>query len=225
VVDATLGFALETQTLSLYDKPWFDGTYGGRGIWEPTMVHELSHMWFGDSVAPYEWSDLWLNEGHATWYEFTWAAEHGELEEDIGIADFEELMQQLYSLGDQYRDAYGPVGAPLSGDVNQLFSRQVYFGGALVLYALRQQVGDAAFGRIERAWVSRYRDGVASTADFIALASRVSGQDLTKFLNDWIYGTTTPPMPGHPDWTVDPVGAAAAARSLAAPPELPFRAR
>jgi hypothetical protein len=63
VVDATLGFALETQTLSLYDKPWFDGTYGGRGVWEPTMVHELSHMWFGDSVAPYEWSDLWLNEG------------------------------------------------------------------------------------------------------------------------------------------------------------------
>ena len=39
------------------------------------MVHELSHMWFGDSVSPYSWSDLWLNEGHATWYEFLYAAE------------------------------------------------------------------------------------------------------------------------------------------------------
>lgn len=133
-------------------------------------------------------------------------------------------MQTLYSLGDQYRDAYGPVGAPLSGDVNQLFSRQVYYGGALALYALRQRVGDATFRQIERAWVSRYRDGVASTADFIALASRVSGQDLGRFLNRWIYGTTTPPMPGHPDWTVDPVETAAA-RTLAAPAELPFRAR
>ena len=179
VVDVELGFALETQTLSLYDRPWFDGTYGGRGVWEPTMVHELSHMWFGDCVSPYEWSDLWLNEGHATWYEWTFAAEHGVLEEDIGIADFEELMQVLYSLGDRYRAAYGPVAAPLSGDVEDLFSRQAYFGGALVLYALRQQVGEDAFARIERAWVSRYRDGVASTADFIALASRVSGQDLT----------------------------------------------
>ena len=111
MVDATLGFALETQTLSLYDKPWFDGTYGGRGVWEPTMVHELSHMWFGDSVAPYSWDDLWLNEGHATWYEWTWAAANGELEEDIGIADFEELMEVVYSLGDRYRAAYGPVGA------------------------------------------------------------------------------------------------------------------
>ena len=48
------------------------------------------------------------------------------------------------------------------------------------------------------------------TDDFIALASQVSGRDLTRpFLRDWLYGTKTPPMPGHPDWTVDPVAAAA----------------
>ena len=33
------------------------------------MVHELAHQWFGNSVSPWEWSDLWLNEGHASWYE------------------------------------------------------------------------------------------------------------------------------------------------------------
>jgi aminopeptidase N len=224
VVDSLLGFALETQSLSLYDRGWFDGSYGpGRGTWEPTMVHELSHMWFGDSVSPYDWSDVWLNEGHATWYEWTFAAEHGELEEDIGFDDFEALMQRVYALGDRYRAAYGPVGQPLGPDPNQVFSPQAYYGGALVLYALRQQVGDATFQRIERAWVSRYRDGVASTADFIALASKVSGQDLTAFLDDWTYGTKTPPMPGHPDWTVIP--ATATARTLAAPADLPFRAR
>jgi aminopeptidase N len=217
VVDATLGFALETQTLSLYDKPWFDGTYGGRGVWEPTMVHELSHMWFGDSVAPYSWDDLWLNEGHATWYEWTFAAEHGELEEDIGIADFDETMRAVYNISDILRAEDGPVGRPLSGDPSQLFSVQVYWGGALVLYALRQQIGDAAFQRLERAWVSRHRDGVASTQDFIALASEISGQDLTTFLDDWVYGTTTPPMPGHPDWTVTPAGVAAKQQALAAP--------
>ena len=37
-----------------------------------------------------------------------------------------------------------------------LFSSQQYFGGALVLYALRQKVGDTTFQKIERAWVSRY---------------------------------------------------------------------
>jgi hypothetical protein len=37
----------------------------------------------------------------------------------------------------------------------------------------------------------------------------VSGQDLTAFLRSWLYGTTTPPMPGHPDWTVNPPSAKA----------------
>jgi aminopeptidase N len=223
VVDAALGFALETQTLSLYDRLWFDGSFGGQGIWEPTMVHELAHMWFGDSVAPYSWDDLWLNEGHASWYQFTFAAERGELEENTGIADFTDLMHVIYQLGDIWRIENGPVGRPLSPEPAQLFSIQVYYGGALVLYALRQQIGEAAFQRVERAWVTRYRDDVASTQDFIALASKVSGQDLTKFLNDWVYGTTTPPMPGHPDWTVIPP-AAATARTLAAP-QLRFRGR
>jgi aminopeptidase N len=58
---------------------------------------------------------------------------------------------------------------------------------------------------------------VASTQDFIALASQISGQDLTAFLNDWVYGTKTPPMPGHPDWTVAPADAAAKQKALAAP--------
>jgi aminopeptidase N len=66
-------------------------------------------------------------------------------------------------------------------------------------------VGAATFQRIERAWVQRYEGRSASTDDFIALASQVSHHNLKKFLRDWLYGMKTPPMPGHPDWTVDPV--------------------
>ena len=51
----------------------------------------------------------------------------------------------------------------------------------------------------------RYRDEVVRSADFVALASTVAKRDLSGFLNAWIYGETTPAMPGHPDWTVDPV--------------------
>lgn len=37
-------------------------------------------------------------------------------------------------------------------------------------------------------------------------ASEVSGEDLGGFLHDWLYGMRTPPVPGHPDWTVAPAG-------------------
>jgi hypothetical protein len=53
------------------------------------------------------------------------------------------------------------------------------------------------------------------TEDFIAFASRVAHQDLTGFLRDWLYGDTVPPMPGHPDWTADPVVEAAPALKAA----------
>jgi aminopeptidase N len=85
-----------------------------------------------------------------------------------------------------------------------VFNPNVYDGGALVLYALQQKIGAARFQQVERAWVAFYRGRSASTQDFMALASRVAHQDLRPFLNQWLYGTTTPPMPGHPDWTVTP---------------------
>jgi aminopeptidase N len=208
VVDAELTYVLETQTISLFDRNWF--TLYGEGSWDPTMLHELAHEWFGNSVSPWEWSDLWLNEGHASWYEFLYAEEKGFLEEDTedypnptGYADFDDLMRAVYALGDQWRAESGPVARPASADT--LFSLNAYHGGALVLYALRQEIGEPAFQRLERAWLNRYRGRSASTADFIALASRIAGRDLTAFLEDWLYGTETPPMPGHPDWTVDPV--------------------
>ena len=220
VVRADLGFALETQTLSIFDISWFEAE---QGLWDPTMLHELAHEWFGNSVAPYEWSDLWLNEGHASWYEFVWAEEQGFLAVDtefwpdpIGYPTLEALMRAVYAHGDQWRRDFGPVALPTDEDA--MFSFQSYHGGALVLYALRNVVGDATFERIERAWVRRYRGRSASTADFIALASRVARRDLGPFLRDWVYGERTPPMPGHPDWTVDPVTAAAPqARTLPAP--------
>jgi aminopeptidase N len=208
VVDAQLGFALETQTISLLDRVWF--TDFTQDVWDPTMLHELSHMWFGDSVSPDSWSDLWLNEGHASWYEFLYAEERGQLEGDTedypdptGYADFDDLMRAVYAHGDQWRHDDGPVALPSSADT--LFNLQRYHGGALVLYALRQKIGGRDFARLEREWVTRYRDRVASTDDFIALASEIAHRDLRGFLRAWVYGTTTPPMPGHPDWTVDPV--------------------
>ena len=147
------------------------------------MVHELAHEWFGNSVSPWEWSDLWLNEGHASWYEFLYAEEHGQLAEDTvgwpddtGYATLEELMRAIYAHGDEWRAEFGPVAQPTSSDA--LFSFQSYHGGSLVLYALRQKIGHRTFERLEREWARRYDDESASTADFIELASRVARRDL-----------------------------------------------
>jgi aminopeptidase N len=220
ISDATFPFALEDQTISLYPVAWFVPSatvpyYGDPRFYEAIMVHELAHQWFGDSVAPERWSDVWLNEGHATWYEWAWAVASGNDRWYLG-GTLEQRMHFTYTQGDIWRALWGPVAMPSHGadDVAQMFSGNIYDGGALVLFALHEEVGDATFKAIERAWVTRYRFSSASTEDFIALASELSGRDLGPFLRAWLYGTTTPPMPGHPRWTVAPVGSAAASTDL-----------
>ncbi|MGQ4334672.1 M1 family metallopeptidase [Streptomyces hayashii] len=196
MADASTGYELETQTLSLFEKDLF--TEPGYPKWyvESIMVHELSHQWFGDSVSPRSWSDLWLNEGHATWYEALYAQEKAG-------RTLEARMKAAYGASDRWRAAGGPPAlpkAPHPGQKISIFRPNVYDGAALVLYALRQEIGSPAFERLERAWVHNHRDSTATTADFERLAEGISGRELSGFFKDWLYGEKTPAMPGHPDW-------------------------
>ena len=199
--DQNFSYALETQTLSLHPA-FFLAPEVPLSANEPVMVHELAHQWFGDSVAPEQWSDVWLNEGHATWYEWLYGDEFF-LDVEPGY-DFVPRIREAYSHGDQWRTQYGPVALPSSNDLFDLFSPNVYDGGAVVLYALRQVIGERAFVELERRWAKQNAGSSVGTDDFIALASRVAGRDLGPFLRDWVYGTKTPAMPGHPDWAVLP---------------------
>ncbi|MEI7032930.1 M1 family metallopeptidase [Streptomyces pratensis] len=201
VADSPIGFALETQTLSLFGKSFFTEPAYPRWYVESVMIHELAHQWFGNSVSPETWSDLWLNEGHASWYEARYAEEHGG-------GSQERRMREAYRLSDGWRADAGPPAhpdGPAPGQKLSLFRPVMYDGSALVLYALRQEIGAAAFDRLERTWVRAHRDSTATTADFTRLASRIAGRDLTAFFDGWLYGKKTPPMPGHPDWrSADP---------------------
>ncbi|MGW1721358.1 M1 family metallopeptidase [Streptomyces sp. NPDC002306] len=192
VGDTDLPVALESQSLSVVPRADLLGDRVGA---ERNLVHELAHHWTGDSVAIRRWSDLWLSEGHARFYERLYSATHG------GVA-LEDAMRDAYEQHDQWRH---DDGAPAEPTEPTLFRQMRYDGSALVLYALREKVGEQAFDRIERAWVTKYQGRAAGTRDFVALASTVAGEDLAPFLTPWLYGPSTPPMPGHPDWTVDPV--------------------
>jgi aminopeptidase N len=78
---------------------------------------------------------------------------------------------------------------------DDLFAQSVYIRGAMTLQALRLRVGDQTFFRILRRYAARYRYANADTADFIAVANTVSGQNLTTLFQTWLYASTPLPMP------------------------------
>ncbi|HAX80948.1 MAG TPA: hypothetical protein DCY40_00065 [Actinobacteria bacterium] len=167
--------AMETQTMTMMGAG-FDA--------EEVVAHELVHQWFGDSVTPATWQDIWLNEGFATFGEFLW------LEEKHGSAFMEGYVDNLHTMlaGQDLR----PIADP---GIAELFGLGVYWRGGLTLHALRREVGDATMRAILTTWHDRYRYGNAATADFIAVAEEVSERDLGEFFEAWLGGGELPPLP------------------------------
>ena len=209
--DQQFFYALETQTLSLHPAFLFEPPRTAAG-YEPIMVHELAHQWFGDDLAPVRWQDVWLNEGHADYYQQVYAQEFF-FGDDYTV----EYWRDAYRRANQLRHDFGPVAMPTGNDIFTLFSDNVYSGGSLVLYALRQVVGEDTFRNIEQTWVKRYSGESVSTEQFIDHVNHIAHRDLTAFLRDWLYGDTVPPMPGHPDWTADPVAVAPTPAATSSP--------
>jgi aminopeptidase N len=165
--------ALETQTMTVFGRDWF-----GSPIVEYVVAHELVHQWFGNSVTPTTWQDIWLNEGFATYGQWLWIEQTFGRPAMLGhIADTHAGLQDLppLAIGDP-----GPAA---------LFDRQVYDRGGLTVHALRAEVGDDAFFATLQAWTERYAYGNASTSDFIALAEEISGSDLGDLFDAWLFGS------------------------------------
>jgi aminopeptidase N len=169
-----VGYALETQ-----DRPVFPGPVG-----TTTLVHELAHQWYGDSVTLRDWVDIWLNEGFATYAEWLWGGAHGG---PSPAARF----RSLYAKHGPKSSLWSPAPASFT-DPADLFGAQAYLRGAMTLQVLRERVGSAAFLQILRSWAREHRHGSGTTSQFIALSERISGQKLDKLFHDWLYTSTRP---------------------------------
>ncbi len=174
-----LGFALETQTRPIYARDFFGDPIGAAGV----VVHENAHQWYGDSLAVERWQHIWLNEGFATYAEWLWS-------EHEGLGTAQENFDFFYGAIPADDPFWAlPIGDPGPGSE---FAFPVYARGAMTLQVLRTTIGDDTFFRLLKRWARTQAGGNVTTDEFIALAERMSGQDLGALFDTWLFATTKP---------------------------------
>jgi aminopeptidase N len=152
------------------------------------MVHELAHQWFGDEVTCSSWSDLWLNEGFATYAEL------------LAYEKFypQYLANKLFSKINYAKQGIGSVFIKDTTSVSRLFnSNLTYNKGGIVLHMLRWYIGDSLFFKSLKTYTAQFAFQTANTLNFKAVCEQVSGKDLSAFFQEWIMGT------GYPNYQIN----------------------
>jgi aminopeptidase N len=148
---------------------------------ESVVAHELGHQWWGDLVTCRNFHHIWLNESFATYMESLWAEANGGM--DAYRADL--MFKTWFDNGTVY--------VPDTSNVSRIFHYGLsYEKGSWVLHMLRHVMSDTLFFQALRKYRTDFAYGTAVTEDFEGVCQAVSGRDLHRFFQEWIYGEYYP---------------------------------
>ncbi|HYP44139.1 MAG TPA: aminopeptidase N [Propionibacteriaceae bacterium] len=151
-----------------------------------TILHELSHMWFGNLVTMKWWDDLWLKESFAEW------ASPFALSQYTGDPDHPWATFCNSRKNWAYRQDQLPSTHPIADDMVDLeavelnFDGITYAKGASVLRQLVAFVGLEAFLAGARAYFHDHAFGNTTLSDLLAALHTSSGRDLASWSAEWL---------------------------------------
>ncbi len=151
------------------------------------ILHEMTHMWFGDLVTMKWWGDLWLNESFADFMSYIAMADATEFKN--AWEDFYARKAWAY-LQDQYSTTH-PI-ATIAADTDVAFSNFdgiSYSKGAAVLKQLMFYIGEENFKRGARNYFKKYAWQNTELKDFLECLENASKMNLEKWFDSWIKTT------------------------------------
>ena len=164
---------------------------------EDLVSHELAHSWFGDLVTCKNWSELWLNEGFATFMEAAYR------EKMYGREDYlrkiREDAAQFFVDETINKNRHSLFNQNANPKDDGLFDVTTYQKGGAVVHTLRETVGTENFWKAINLYLNRHKFKNVETADLQKAMEETSGIKLDWFFKQWIYGA------GYPKLNVKPV--------------------
>ena len=178
-----------------------DGPVPEDGVEQYLTAHMLAHQWFGGIANYRSVSQMWLNEGFATYLDHNWVGERH------GANAFDAMMwrtaQRVTSADDSQTGL--PVVHRALDDANDIFefdNGKVYNKGAWILHMLRLRLGEELFWEGVRAYLQTHRWQGVETSDLRQSFEEVSGLDLEQFFEQWVYRRGVPRLKVEYAWDV-----------------------
>jgi aminopeptidase N len=177
-VSAPINGGMENQTMTMMVTFNFE-----------LIAHELAHSWFGNMVTCSDWQNIWINEGFASYFEYL-------AYENIKPDECKYWLENAFS--SIQPETEGSVFVP--DNAKWIEARIFSFGltyrkGAYIIHILRNKINnDQLFFEILNAFLTKYAYKNASVEDFKTLAEQKTGQDLSRFFQQWYYGKGYPKL-------------------------------
>ena len=172
---------MEAASAILYSA---NSVKGDRNIrWRNVVIHEIAHQWFGNSVTEYDWDDVWLSEGFATYFTLLFIEhQYGYDEFMRGLKLSKDKVDSFHKKNPNYTIIHDNLK-----NMNDVTSSQTYQKGSWVLHMLRGILGDEFFWQGIKNYYSKFKDLNATTEQFRIVMEEVSDVDLSVFFKQWLY--------------------------------------
>jgi aminopeptidase N len=154
------------------------------------VAHELGHMWFGDNVTCATWSDIWINEGFATYSDYLCRYYISGANSGTSFM----IESQDYAMSSSGGSVYIPEAEIYPGNEGRIFNgRLSYRKGAAIIHTLRHEIqNDDLFFEVMETFQTQFTDNTATGDDFKEVAESVTGMDFDPFFDQWYYGEGYP---------------------------------
>lgn len=150
-------------------------------------AHELGHQWWGDNVTCKSWSDIWINEGFASYTEHL-------------VAQFLDPSNFASNLNAAHTNVMSQNGGSIfftgndTMNTGRIFSgRLTYDKGGAIVHSLRFLTNnDSLWFNTLRGFQNTFKNSTASAIDFQNYYQAQTGINPAQFFSQWYYGEGYP---------------------------------
>ncbi|CAF0924682.1 unnamed protein product [Didymodactylos carnosus] len=148
------------------------------------VAHELAHQWFGNLVTMEWWTDLWLNEGFATWIEYL-AVDKCFPEFDVWTQFIADAFAR-FLVPDALKASHPievPIGHP--AEIDEIFDAISYSKGSSVIRMLHEYIGDDAFRKGLHKYLKEYSYKNTITENLWSHLTEASSKPVNDVMSSW----------------------------------------